>query len=103
MTTDVTDNPQRQRYEIRVDGELAGFAQYARRGGRIVFVHTEIDDRFEGRGLGSLLAAGALDDARRRGHPVVPVCPFIAAYIEHHPDYDGLVDHATLEALGKPD
>src|SRR6516162_3757060 len=103
MTTDVTDNPDRLRYEVRVDGELAGFAQYARRGGKIVFVHTEIDDRFEGQGLGSALAKGALDDARRRGLPVVPVCPFIAAYIERHPEYDELVDHDTLDAIGKPD
>jgi uncharacterized protein len=103
MTTDVTDNSERQRYELRVDGELAGFAQYARRGGKIMFVHTEVDDRFEGQGLGSTLAKGALDDVRRRGIPVVPVCPFIAAYIERHPEYNDLVDHGTLDAIGKPD
>jgi predicted GNAT family acetyltransferase len=103
MTVEVSDNPDRLRYEIHVDGEIAGFAQYARRGGKIMFVHTEIDDRFAGQGLGSTLAAGALDDVRRRGLPVVPVCPFIAAYIERHPEYDDIVDHGTLDAIGKPD
>jgi predicted GNAT family acetyltransferase len=103
MDVDVRDNPDRLRYEIRRDGELAGFAQYARRGGKIVFVHTEVDDRFEGEGLGSALAKGALDDARRRGLPVVPICPFIAAYIERHPDYEDLVDNPTLDAIGRPD
>ena len=103
MSVEVTDDPDRDRYEVRSDGELAGFAQYARRGGKLVFFHTEIDDRFEGQGLGSALAGGALDDARRRGLQVVPVCPFIAGYIERHRDYDDLVDHPTLDAIGKPD
>jgi predicted GNAT family acetyltransferase len=96
----VRDNPDRLRYEIfDDDGALAGFAQYVLRSGRIIFVHTEIDDAFEGKGLGTKLAAGALDDVRRRGHLVVPLCPFIASYIERHPEYDDLVDHAALAAL----
>jgi predicted GNAT family acetyltransferase len=96
----VRDNPARLRYEIfDDDGALAGFAQYVLRGGRVIFVHTEIDDAYEGKGLGSRLAAGALDDVRRHGHLVVPLCPFIASYIEHHPEYADLVDQAALAAL----
>ena len=95
-TVAVVDAPDRLRFEISVDGELAGFAQYVRKGGRLVFVHTEIDPRFEGRGLGSKLAAGALDQARQAGEPIVPLCPFIASYIAKHPDYDDLVDHELL-------
>ncbi|MDQ1520438.1 MAG: molybdenum cofactor cytidylyltransferase [Actinomycetota bacterium] len=96
----VRDNPDRLRYEVfDDDGALAGFAQYVLRSDRMIFVHTEIDDAFEGKGLGSKLAAGALDDVRRRGHLVVPLCPFIASYIERHPEYDDLVDHAALAAL----
>lgn len=93
---EVTDAPDRSRFEITVDGELAGFAHYVRKGGRIVFVHTEIDDRFEGRGLGSRLAAGALAAARRAGEPVVPLCPFIASYIERHTEEQDLVDEELL-------
>jgi predicted GNAT family acetyltransferase len=96
----VRDNPDRLRYEVfDDDGALAGFAQYVLRSDRMIFVHTEIDDAFEGKGFGSKLAAGALDDVRRRGHLVVPLCPFIASYIERHPEYDDLVDHAALAAL----
>jgi predicted GNAT family acetyltransferase len=96
----VRDNPDRLRYEVfDDDGALAGFAQYVLRSGRIIFVHTEIDDAYEGKGLGSQLAAEALDDVRRRGHLVVPLCPFIASYIERHPEYADLVDHAALAAL----
>jgi predicted GNAT family acetyltransferase len=100
MTVEVIDNPERQRYEARVDGRLAGFAQYRRRGGRVVFVHTEVHDDFEGQGVGSALARGALEDARARHLPVVPLCPFIAEYIDRHADFGELVDHEMLQALG---
>lgn len=96
---EVSDNPDRSRYEIRVDGELAGYALYARRARRVILVHTEIDGGFEGRGLGSKLATGVLDDIRSRGLMVVPLCPFMASYIERHPEYGDLVDAAALAAL----
>jgi predicted GNAT family acetyltransferase len=53
----------------------------------LVFTHTEVDPDHEGEGVGSTLVRGALDDARRRGMPVVPRCPFVRAWIERHPDY----------------
>jgi uncharacterized protein len=96
---DVLDVPEKSRFEIRIGGEQAGFADYSRMGGRLVFRHTEIDDAYEGRGLGSKLAQGALDAARAGGHPVVPLCPFIASYIERHPDYQDLVDQECLDYL----
>ena len=99
---EVVDDREKRRFEIRVDGELAGFADYSRRGGRLIFRHTEIDDAFEGRGLGSKLAQGALDAARTAGHGVVPLCPFIASYIERHPDYQDLVDQECLDYLARP-
>ena len=68
----IADNPAEQRYEARCDGELAGFAQYRLEPGTIVFIHTEVDPAFEGHGVGSRLAAGALDDVRARGLTVVP-------------------------------
>ena len=101
-TIDVVDVPDEHRFEIRVDGELAGFADYSLRGGRLIFRHTEIDKAFEGRGLGSKLAQGVLDAARAGGNPVVPLCPFIASYIEKHPDYTDLVDQDCLEYLDRP-
>ena len=95
----VRDQPSQLRYEVRVGDELAGFARYALRRGRIVFVHTEVDPAYEGQGLGSILARSALDDVRFRELRVVPICPFIAAYIERHPEYDDIVDHEALAAL----
>jgi uncharacterized protein len=100
---DVRDAPDQRRYEVYDDaGALAGFTTYATRPGKIIFVHTEVDPAFEGQGLGSALVKSALDDARARGLRVVPLCPFVAAYVERHPEYDDLVDHAALDALDRP-
>lgn len=88
---EVVDAPDRSRYLALVDGEVEGFAAYRLRGERIVFTHTEVDPAYEGKGVGSALAKGALDDARRRALPVVLVCPFMTAYVQRHPEYADLV------------
>ncbi len=88
---EVVDVPEASRYELRLDGHLIGIAAYRRRDGRIAFTHTEVEDAFEGEGFGSRLAAAALDDAAHQGLEVVPLCPFIARYIETHPEYQRLV------------
>jgi hypothetical protein len=96
----VTDNPERERFEITATGELAGFTQYRRRPGLIAFVHTEIDPRFEGRGLGGRLIGAALDASRAEGLAVLPFCPFVNAYIAKHPEYADLVPDAYLRQFG---
>ncbi|MCW2599808.1 MAG: acetyltransferase family protein [Frankiales bacterium] len=78
-------------YEITVDGVHAGLSAFQERSGTVVFTHTEIDDAFEGKGIGSQLARAALDDVRQRGLSVVPLCPFIKEWIGRHPDYADLV------------
>ena len=88
----VVQNPDRHRYEAFLDDELAGFAVYRLREGIIEFVHTEVDDAFEGHGVGSALARGALDDVRRDGtRQVVATCPFIKEWISRHEDYSDLL------------
>ena len=88
----VVDNPAQGRYELHLGDRLVGFSAYVARPARIVFTHTEVDGAYEGQGLGSKLARGALDDVRRRGLRATPRCPFIAAYIRRHPEYRDLVD-----------
>jgi predicted GNAT family acetyltransferase len=87
----VTDNPDKARFEIVADGELAGFAQYYLRDGQIVFTHTETDDRFRGHGLAGHLVQVALDTARERQLTVLPYCPFVKSWIGSHPEYADLI------------
>lgn len=91
MSVLVEDNPARRRFEILVDGSLAGFATYELRQETVVFIHTEVDPGFQDMGVGSALARGALDQVRERGDRVVAQCPFVAAYIDKHPEYAGLL------------
>ena len=79
------------RYEARLGRKVVGFSTYRRVDDRVVFIHTETDPAVKGRGVASTLAAGELDDVRRRGLKVTPKCPFIAAYIRRHPAYQDLV------------
>jgi predicted GNAT family acetyltransferase len=87
----VTDRPNELRYEIEVDGELAGFLLYRREPGVVELVHTDVDPRWEGKGVGAALVQGALDDLRARNLKMRPFCPFVAKYIRRHPEYQDLV------------
>jgi predicted GNAT family acetyltransferase len=91
VRAEVKNNASRHRYEIRVGGRVVGFAAYRPREDAVVFTHTEIEDAYEGQGLGSALARAALDDVRASGGAVVPLCPFIKGYIDRHPEYGDLV------------
>jgi predicted GNAT family acetyltransferase len=96
----VANHPEEHRYEVRADEVLAGFSVYRERPGLIVFVHTEIDPRFEGQGLASQLIRAALDDARGRELQVLPFCPFVNGYIERHGEYADLVPDQFRSRFG---
>ena len=100
MNGTVADNPDENRYEIRLDGELAGYSEYRARPGLIAFVHTEIEAGFKHRGLGERLVSEALDDARTRGLTVLPFCPFVQAFIQAHREYTSLVPKDLWETFG---
>jgi hypothetical protein len=87
----VVDVPERSRLEILVGDETAGFIEYRRAPGRIAFIHTSIDPRFDGQGLGSELVRTALANARTEGLAVLPFCPFVRSYIAAHPEHLDLV------------
>jgi uncharacterized protein len=90
-TVRVVDNPRNTRFEAYVGDTLAGFVTYRMRRGVMVLVHTEVRSDFEGHGVGGHLAAVALEQARARGLKVKPLCPFIADYIERHPELSDVV------------
>lgn len=81
----------RSRYELVLDGQVVGIADYRDDGRRVVMPHTEITPQLRGRGLGDVLVAGALDDLRSQGRTVVPACWFVAEFIERNADYGDMV------------
>jgi predicted GNAT family acetyltransferase len=87
----VTDNPDAHRYEVYIGPALAGFTDYHAQPGLVKLMHTEIDTAFEGQGVGSRFVAAVLDDIRSRGLRVLPICPFVRAFIQRHPEYADLV------------
>lgn len=88
---EVVDRPEEGRFVATVDGEIAGFATYRLRGDVITFIHTEVAPAFGGHGLGTRIVVHALDDARRRGLRVRPVCPLFAKFIGDQAKYQDLL------------
>ncbi|WP_299573323.1 GNAT family N-acetyltransferase [uncultured Williamsia sp.] len=95
----VADAPERQRFEISVDGTVVGSAHYRDHDGRRIFFHTEVDGAYGGRGLGTILVRESLDAMRAAGTRVVPVCPLFKAFVEKHDDYADIVDKPTRDDL----
>ncbi len=99
----MVDVPDRSRFEIRVDGDVAGFTEYRRRPQLIAFIHTLTDPRFEGQGLASNLVRTALSEARAEGLSVLPFCPFVRGYIARHTEYLDLVPEDMRARFDLPD
>ena len=97
MTTDRTGAPttvttEADRFTIAVDGQPVGLAEFADRDGQRVFLHTEVADGFEGRGLATILISEALQATRDAGLRIVAVCPMVAGYVGKHHEFDDVVD-----------
>ena len=91
----VTRDDGRSQYVIDVEGDHAGLIAYRERDGVVTMLHTEVDAAFEGKGVGSTLVREALEDVRARGLKLRPLCPFVAAYVKRHPEYQDLVSSAA--------
>jgi predicted GNAT family acetyltransferase len=84
-----------EQYELHLDGKRVGLATFLRRGEVVVLPHTETDPAYQGRGLAGRLVAFALDDIRAGGLRVAPACPYVAEFIERHPEYADLLAHGS--------
>lgn len=93
MSHEVTHNESKQRYEIHVDGELAGFADYKQDSEEKTrdFNHTVVDPAFRGQGLSKPLIQEALDDTRNVGYLIIPSCSAVEGFIEKNPEYKDAV------------
>ena len=91
MTTEVINNEERSRYEIYLDGEQSGYAEYELADGAITFTHTLTDPARRGRGIAARLVRHALDEAREADRFVVPQCWYVAQFIDKHDEYADLL------------
>ncbi|NEW44537.1 N-acetyltransferase [Nocardia cyriacigeorgica] len=91
VATKVVHNEGKDRYEIWYGDELAGFTEYEERGDETVFIHTEIDKAFGGKGLGTVLARQAVEGVITGGRVIRAECPFIKAFLDKHSEYDAHV------------
>lgn len=87
----IRDDPTASRYEVFVDSTRAGSMGYHLQPGLITITNTEVDPALEGQGVGSGFVAAVLDDVRSRDLRVLPMCPFVRAFIQRHPEYADLV------------
>ncbi len=91
MSHDIAYNTDQRRYEIHVDGTLAGFVKARVADDTVDLFHTEVFGQFEGQGLAGELAAGALDDIRGQGKKVIATCSYVAHFVEKHDEYADLL------------
>lgn len=97
----ISDHPEAQRYEAKLNGQVVAFSEYRLVSGAVMFTHTEVEEDLEGRGVGSQLVRWALEDVKARGLLVVPMCPFVAAFIQRNlEEYIGLVHPAHRKVFG---
>ena len=89
-TDQVSNNPEKFRFEV-VSGSQVSKLEYRLGRDRIALVHTEVPDELQGQGIGSALVKTALNHAREKNLKVLPYCPFVAAYVERHPEYQDIV------------
>ena len=101
--TSVRENPDENRFELWVGGELAGEIAYERRGEAYLLVHTEVGDRFSGRGLAGQLVRAALDDLAGRGAEVLPYCSYVRSFVARHREYVPLVPAERRARFGLAD
>lgn len=90
MSYTILDNREENRFELHAEGHMA-IAEYILAPGKIIFTHTEVPVELEGKGVGSALAKYALDQVAATDLKIVPMCPFIKAYIERHKEYQPLL------------
>jgi len=92
MELNLRENEAERRFELVLDGEMAGLAAYKVRDGRTVITHSEVDPRFRGKGLGGELARLTLDRLRAQNARVVVMCPFFVKYVGEHHDWDDILE-----------
>ncbi len=90
MDFQLIDNKTNSQYEFHA-GEFTPKIEYIKTGSKIFLTHTEVPMQLQGKGIGNILVSEVLEDIKQTGLSLVPLCPFVAAYIKRHPEWNFLV------------
>ena len=90
MEFQLIDNEEKRRYEFRV-GDLIAFSEYIRAKDKIYLTHTEVPNELAGKGIGTKLIGAVLEDIKRKDLTLVPLCPFVALFLQRNPEWKSLV------------
>lgn len=96
----ISHEPERNRYELRLDDRVVGVADYVRDGGALAITHTGVEPRLRGRGLAGELIEFALRDMREAGERVLPYCSYVSDYIARNPEHLDLVPEERRRSFG---
>ncbi|MEV4129715.1 GNAT family N-acetyltransferase [Nocardia sp. NPDC049707] len=102
MSTEVRNNFALERFEIYVDGAIAGYAEYQDTGAERAFIHSELDSGYEGHGYGRVLVQAALNASRQEGFGILPMCPLVRHFVQSQPEYIATVPQWARQKLGLP-
>ncbi|RYY69010.1 MAG: N-acetyltransferase [Chitinophagaceae bacterium] len=89
-TIELTDNEAENRYEMSFENTIS-FIEYEKEGDNISLLHTEVDPSLEGRGVGTAIVEKVLKAIEEKGLQLIPLCPFVVAYIKRHPDWERII------------
>ena len=90
-TINITDNTQELRFETPV-GDSFAFISYRWEHGKLALMHTEVPEEAEGKGIASELAKFAFEQAKHQQRKVLVFCPYVSAWLNHHPEYREFVE-----------
>lgn len=83
---ELVNNFEANQFEFHIEGSIAK-VEYKKKDDKIYLTHTEVPDELEGKGIGSALAHATLEEVSRLDLTLVVLCPFIAKYIDRHPEW----------------
>ena len=69
----------------------------------IIADHTGVPDAMRGLGVGKVLVERLVDDARRNNVKIIPLCPYVKAQSQKHPEWADVFQGGAGPTPGGPD
>ena len=91
MEYTLVENTERKRYEYHLDSGIA-LVEYIKTQNKIYLTHTEVPSKYSGQGIASALDKDVLGEVEKTSLKLVPLCPYVAAFIKRHQEWKRLLD-----------